>query len=199
MADVTPSENLPRADVPGAPKDIATSPEKQFDAARGLGQRLLNLTSERRERRLSTFAPRPERFSQDWLTAIGKKEPGDITEEAVTEAKLGSFGLTLEVARQVVSGDVDRDPRAVREDTDNLRGFARTFNEGAKLGQELADENATGFTQTARDVLSRELGKPAGEIEMDDERIKGWVSDTYKKAEGLTAKRLRAVEDIRRF
>jgi len=164
MADATPSENLPRTDIPGTPKDVVSTPEQQYDEARGLGRKLLNLTTDRRERRLSTFAPRPERFSQEHIAATGKKEPGTITEEDIRQAKLGSFGLTLETARQVISGDVDRNRRAVIEDLDNLRGFVQVFRAGAELGGTLATEDPTGFADTTRGVLSRELGKPAEEI-----------------------------------
>src|SRR5579863_6282123 len=112
MADVTLPDNAPKADLSRS-KDVPLTPEQQFDKASEIGRGLLHLTREREAAGFSTFIPRSERFSDIQIASLTKPEV--ITEEAIRQARLCSFGLTLEVARQIASGDIDRNSGGIHE------------------------------------------------------------------------------------
>jgi len=191
VADLAP-EIKPPASAEAKPAVPSEKLRQDFNEAARIGQGLLGANRERETEGYS-FSFNTEMFPVDYLAAVtSRKNTEQITEEHVRAARRASFGLTLEAARQIKEGGVNRTGR-INDELENLEAIYGYLAQGADLSEELTAKDNEGFLSVSKTLVARQLGVKLEEVKMDSTQLQAWVKENYQAARGQIEGKIEAL------
>jgi len=152
--------------------------QEKYQVAARIGSRVLSITTDMAG---FSFSPDEAMFNSDFVRAVSKPTQEVLTEEDVVRAQEGSFGLSLEVARQFKKGEIIRRGR-IDDNLETIEGLYETLSMGQALGEELAAQGAERFLLIVKEVSARAAGIKLEESQMTEAEAKKWADGNFRIA-----------------